>query len=161
LQNLLSNPLDRLKLLRFSVLPKKSKIHYIDIQNWDKRGNFWAKTMNQKLFHYRGSFTSVLNYISIKYPNHDVFLAGVDFNSFGYFFSEKALSELPFSTNDWTTGISKNNNKHFSIIDYNGTKMDDELPFIINELSKTGNKMYSLSKKSYLVENGFVEYIKI
>jgi hypothetical protein len=70
------------------------------------------------------------------------------------------LKELPFETKDWTTNISRENNKHFSIIDYKGTKMDDEFPFVIEKLASTGNVMYSISKNSYLVEKGFVGYVK-
>lgn len=147
------------EIIRYNLISKSSSVQYIEIQNWKSRGNTWAKSINEKLYHYRGSFTSVLNYISIIYPHHDIILAGVDFNSFGYFFSDEMLNKLPFDTEDWTTAISKENNKHFSIIDYQGTKIDDELPFVISELESTGNKMYSLSKNSYLVVNGFVDYL--
>lgn len=150
---------ENIEFFRFGLLPKKSMIQYIEIQNWKTRGNFWANSLNQKLYHYRGSFTSVLNYISILYPNSNILLAGVDFNSPCYFF-ENELDKLKFETADWTTNISKKNKKHFSIIDFEGTKIDDELPFVINELKKTNNEMFSFSKNSYLVNEGFVKFIK-
>jgi hypothetical protein len=95
-----------LQFFRFSLLPKTSHTQFIDIQNWKNRGNFWAKSLNQKLFHYRGSLTTVLNYISILYPNSKILLIGVDFNTSGYFFDSE-LNKLNFSTSDWTTKISK------------------------------------------------------
>lgn len=145
---------------RLSILPKKSKVEYVEIQDWKSRNNKWANDLKQKLYHYRGSFTSVLNYIAIEYPNRNILLAGVDFNSPEYFFEEN-LRKLNFDTSDWTTQIVKENKKHFSIINFEGTKMDDEFPFIINELEKTNNKMYSLSSQSYLVEQNFVDYISL
>lgn len=148
------------ELSRLAFLPPKSNLVYVKKQPWDKRGNIWQVDLSKPLYHYRGSFSSVLNYISIEYPNRPILLAGVDFNESGYFFSEE-LSKISFDVTDWTTDISEKNNKHFSIIDYKGTKMDDELPFMIENLLKTNNVMYSLSRKSYLVEKKIVDYIDL
>lgn len=144
----------------YSVLPKKSKIYYIKIQNCIAKGNKWSKSLEEPLYHFKGSFSTVLNYISICYPNKIILLAGVDFNSSDYFFEED-LEKLDFDTKDWTYDIKKSHNKHFSIIETEGLKMDDELPFMLSELEKSNNKVYSLNKYSYLVEQKYIDYISL
>lgn len=143
---------------RFTQIPKQSTIQFIDNQNWLDRGNKWAKTIQEPLYHYRGSLSSVFNYISICFPNKKVLLVGVDLNTDEYFF-ENELKNVDFNTTDWTTAIVKGKKKHFSIIDFNGTKIDDELPFMIKNLKLSGNLLFSVSKSSYLVSKGFVQNI--
>lgn len=147
-------------VFKYNMSPKQSKTQYVNTQNWITKGNKWAKSLSEPLYHFRGSFSTVLNYISICYPNKTILLIGVDFNSSDYFF-EKQLSMLNFDTKDWTSKIKKYHNKHFSIIETNGVKIDDELPFMLDELKKSNNKMYSLNKFSYLVEKGYVEHINL
>ena len=48
-------------------------VHYL----WDL-DNTWAKNIGEELFHFRGSLTSVLNLVSIKYPTLNVLMLGVD-----------------------------------------------------------------------------------
>lgn len=145
---------------RFTHIPKKSTIQFIENQNWLDRGNKWAKTIQEPLYHYRGSLSSVFNYISICFPKKNVLLVGVDLNTDMYFF-ENELKKVDFNTTDWTTEIVKGEKKHFSIIDFKGTKIDDELPFMINNLKSSGNSLFSVSRTSYLVIKGFVESINL
>lgn len=145
---------------RFNRILPENKINYISKQNWINSDNKWAKTLEEPLYHFRGSFSTVLNYVSVCFPNHPILLVGVDFNTSEYFFQEE-LKKLKFETSDWTTKITHQNNKHFSLIDYKGTKMDDELPYMISCLKETNNIMYSSSEQSYLVLNGYVPYLKI
>lgn len=149
------NPIDR-----YNLLPNQSKIQYIKIQDSISKGNKWAESISEPLYHFKGSFSTVLNYISILYPNKTILLAGVDFNSSDYFF-EKELDELNFETKDWTYEIRKTHNKHFSIIETHGIKIDDELPFMLHKLVKSNNEIYSLNESSYLVKNNYVEYISL
>ncbi len=144
---------------RMALLPRHSKVVYIDVQPWNKRGNKWASKITEPLYHYRGSLTTVFNYISIAFPNRKVLLVGVDFNTSGYFFDEE-LKRLRFETSDWTTSISREHNMHFSIINYEGTKIDDEMPFMLKNLERSNNKVFSVNKEVYLVKKNFVDYIE-
>ncbi|WP_299060167.1 hypothetical protein [uncultured Polaribacter sp.] len=147
-------------LIKFNVIPDNFKLEYISVQNWIARGNKWATTIKEDLYHYRGSLTTVLNYISINFPNKKILFVGVDFNSPHYFFQEE-LNKLNISATDWTSEFINTEKKHFSIIDYKNTKIDDEFPFIIKSLKETGNTIYSVSEKAYLVEKGFIQTIKL
>lgn len=147
-------------LNKFSFVHKNFKFEYISVQDWISKGNKWAKRLSDPLYHYRGSLTTVLNYISIKFPNKKILFVGVDLNSPQYFFQDE-LNKLNINSTDWTSEYIKNEKKHFSIIDYKGTKIDDEFPFIINSLAKTGNTIYSVTEKTYLVEKGFIKSIKL
>lgn len=142
------------------LIPKNYNIQTIRIENYIKKCTPWAKKKEDPLYHFKGSFSTVLNYISIFYPNKTVLLVGVDFNTSDYFF-ESELEKLSFETKDWTYELRKNHNKHYSVIETDGVKMDEELPFMIDELAKTNNKMLSLNIKSYLVENGFVKSVDL
>lgn len=144
--------------IRFNFVEKTFKFEYIGVQNWISKGNKWSKTLMEPLYHFRGSLTTVLNYISIKFPNKKILFVGVDLNSPEYFFQEE-LNKLNINTKDWTTKYIETEKKHFSIINYKGTKIDDEFPFVIKSLKKTGNIIYSINPDSYLVKQGFIKVI--
>lgn len=61
-------------IIKFNVVPENFKFEYISVQNWIARGNKWATTIKDDLYHFRGSLTTVLNYISIKFPNKKFYL---------------------------------------------------------------------------------------
>lgn len=154
---------DRLSVkpqLRYLLIPKSWNVEYLKIQNWIDGNNIWANSLEQDLFHYRRSLTTVLNYISIKYPEKKILLVGVDLNSSKYFF-EKELESLSIDTKDWTTKISKQHDKHFSLISYKNSSMADVLPFIKDKLNDSGNEIFSLNPQSYLVEINFATQIQI
>lgn len=138
-------------------LAKKSKVIYCTKQAWNKKGNSWSTSIDKPLYHYRGSFTSLLNYISIEFSKFNILLVGVDFNSSGYFFDQE-LKLMKIDYKDWTTSISQKNDKHFSIIKYEGTTMQDVMPEIIKNLNKTNNKMFSVNKNSFMVEQNYAEF---
>lgn len=139
--------------------PKKSAFIYTTYNFWLEGGE-WATNINQSLFHFRGSLTSVLNYVSITNPNQDIYLVGNDFNSGKYFF-QKELDELDLKMSDWTTEITKKKDKHFSVIDYNGTTIYDKLPFILEQLHKNGNHIYNNNPNSLLVTKGKIKHKKL
>jgi hypothetical protein len=147
-------------VLLYNLVPKKSVIQFVKIEHCESKENFWSSSLNDPLYHFKGSFSSVLNYISICFPNKTILLAGVDFDSPDYFFEEE-LNNLNFKTKDWTYNLRKKHGKHFSIIETEGVKIDDALPFILEKLKHTNNKMYSLNEKSYLVKKGFIEKINL
>ena len=119
-------------------------------------GEIWAKSINEPLFHFRGSLTSVLNYVSICYPGYNIKLVGVDFNSSKYFFDEE-MEKLDFETSDWTSKLMQKEKKHFSIIEYEGTTMLDKFGYVVKCLSNT-NKIYSCNENSELVKKKLIKY---
>lgn len=136
--------------------PPHSQFHFISIANW-LQGGLWAKSLNENLFHFRGSLTTILNYCTIIAPRKDIFLLGNDFNGSEYFFDEE-LKKIPFDCTDWTTGTTKAENKHFSFIDYQGTKMSDMFPQILNYLKKKQTDLYCTNPNSMLITACNVKY---
>ncbi|AFZ36136.1 hypothetical protein Sta7437_2605 [Stanieria cyanosphaera PCC 7437] len=141
------------------LVPKNCFFEFISHQDW-LHGNEWSHTLKQPLFHYRGSLSTVLNYVSIKYPNHPIKLVGVDFNSPDYFF-QKELEKLNFAWQDWTTPIIQKEKNHFSAIPYEGTTIFDKFEFIIENLHKSGNEIFSCNPNGLLVSKNLVKYNKI
>ena len=139
--------------------PPHSSFQFISTTDW-LHGGAWADSLQENLFHYRGSLTSVLNYCTIAAPNQDIFLLGNDFNGSEYFFEEE-LKNIPFDWTDWTTSTTKKENKHFSFIDYQGTKMQDYFPFILSELNKRNINLFCTNKDSLLVKECNVSYLKL
>ena len=70
------NQTDNLNLF---LVPHNSYFEFVSHQNWINQNNSWSYSLDQPLFHYRGSLTTVLNYISIKFPNRPIKLVGTDF----------------------------------------------------------------------------------
>lgn len=141
------------------LVPKNCYFEFISHQHWLK-GNKWSGSLETPLFHYRGSLSTVLNYVSIKYPKHPIKLVGVDFNSPGYFFQEE-LEKLNFAWQDWTTPITKKEKIHFSAISYEGTTIFDKFDFIIEHLKQSGNEISSCNPNSLLVAKNLVSYNKL
>lgn len=160
LKNIINIFLKPKDVIRFNVICKTFKFEYISVQNWISKGNKWETSLIKPLYHYRGSLTTVLNYISIKFPNKKILFVGVDLNSPEYFFQEE-LNSLNIDSTDWTSEYIQAEKKHFSIINYKNTKIDDEFPFIIKSLKETGNIIYSISKNTYLVNQGFIKSIEL
>ena len=153
----------RKAFLREMINPKK----YLKINNnynyqfithtLSTEGKVWQKSINKKLFHFRGSLTTVLNYISILYPNKEIYLVGADFYGASYFF-EKELDQLGFNWKDNTYDIVKAGKKHFSFQEFKGVKMTDKFPFIMKCLEESGNRLFCINKESLLVKEANVEY---
>lgn len=148
------------KPLRFNSIPASWEVEYLTVNSWKDKSSRWATSLEEDIYHYRGSLTTVLNYVSIKFPGRKILLVGVDLNTSNYFFEEE-LKKLPFSTEDWTTELTKNNNKHFSVIEYEGTSLEDVFPQIVNNLKKTKNQIYCLNEQSWLVEKGYVPAVQL
>ena len=51
---------------------------------WNGKVNLWGKNLKDRLFHFRGSLTTVLNISTIIAPGYDIFLVGNDFNNANY-----------------------------------------------------------------------------
>jgi hypothetical protein len=150
---------EKSKKIDLFLVPKNCKFNFITHQDW-LNGDAWASSLDEPLFHYRGSLSTVLNYISIQYPNRHISLVGVDFNSSKYFFQNE-LEKLSFQWQDWTTPLTKEKSMHFSAIDYQGKTIFDKFEFMINQLNLSGNSMSCPNSKSLVVEKELVKYIPL
>jgi hypothetical protein len=145
------------KLDSVFLVPHLCHFQFLDRQNDWLKGDTWATSPDQPLFHCRGSLTSVLNYVGLCFPGRTVKLVGNDFNSSRYFFQDE-LEKLPFEWRDWTYPITQAAGRHFSAIDYKGTTMFDRFGYIMECLAKSNNRLVSCNPRSLLVEKGFVPY---
>lgn len=132
---------------------------FIDVSGWLDGGE-WQTTLSKPLYHFRGSLTTVLNYISIVAPATDIYLIGNDFYGSSYFFDEE-LEQLNFEWKDFTYDTVKKAGKHFSFQDYQGKKITDVFPFIISSLQKTDNQLFCVNDKSLLVKEAGVTCKKL
>ena len=144
-----------------------SKKNYFDFVFPETSGSSrWATSLNQFLFHYKGSLSSVLNYVSIIRPGTEILLVGTDFYSGEYFF-ENELESLGIPWKDWTTKIIREKGIHISALPFpnNPHKIDEKCKTlferfdeIIEGLSKTANKLYICNPKSLLATQAGVPY---
>lgn len=155
-------PKEQLEGLRNTMYLQGSahnKYEFISTKTWMEDCP-WASSLEEPLFHYRGSLTTALNYCSITKPKQDIYLVGNDFYGSEYFF-EKELSLLSIDASDWTTPLVKANKVHFSFQDYKGTKMPDKIAFILQKLKQSGINLYSINKNSLLVSDCNVPFKKL
>ena len=143
----------------YYLIKRPFKIDFIKMYNYLEGGK-WAESLNEPLFHFRSSLSTVLNYASIKYPGYTIKLVGTDLNSKDYFF-EQELKNLSFSSTDWTTQHTKKADKHFTVQNFKGTNFLDKIPFMKEELEKTANPIYCCSPQSLLVLDDYIEYREI
>jgi hypothetical protein len=143
------------KFTKFRI-PPSSSISFFTTHRW-LEGGIWARDTSMKLYHYRGSLTSILNYVTLIKPKKDVYLVGNDFNSNKYFF-QKELDSLKIDSKDWTTPIVEKHKKHFSVIGYEGKTIYDKLPFIIDRMIESQNHLYCTNPESLLVIEGNLVY---
>lgn len=141
---------------RYICILPSCQYQFISTTNW-LEGGFWANSLSEKLFHFRCSLTTILNYCTIIAPQKDIFLLGNDFRGSEYFFEDE-LNALPFDWKDWTTDITKKENKHFSFVDYEKTNIVDVFPQILDYLEKNQTNLYCTNPNSMLVTNCNVKY---
>ena len=132
---------------------------FITHAGWREGGN-WAQSLDEPLFHYRGSLSTALNYIAIRFPGSVIKMVGCDFTSDGYFFDDK-MKQGSIPWQDWTTPMVQQGGRHFSAISYEGTTLFDKLPLIINCLRETGNTVYCCNENSLLVTEGRISALGV
>lgn len=132
--------------------PHKSTIYSIEITP-ELEGGKWAKNLNEKVFHYKGSLTSVLNICGIMFPGKEIFLVGTDFNSSSYFFEEE-IEKLDFEWKDFTYQLVKDAGIHYSFQQTDGKTIENAFPYIISSVKKTGNTLYCINSNSLLIKLG-------
>lgn len=130
---------------------------------------FWANSLQEALYHYRGSLTVAINLASILYPNCDIYLLGVDMNSYSAFY------ELPFPPNAPSRyeayrqltlvkqtahhQQSRAQNIHVTAgADDGKPPLQAVVPTIIQHLSRRGVSLYNANPDSLLVTQGLTPY---
>lgn len=140
------------------LLNKRNDIYFVDVHYlWDL-DNMWAKNLLEKLFHFRGSLTSVLNLISIKYPKLNVLMLGVDLTTKEYFFDEE-LDVLFKKTGlgyDWTQSFMNDSGKHYSAAIDSGVTIFDRFDYVVECLDKSENKLFAYPNENVIIFNGLV-----
>jgi hypothetical protein len=138
------------------LVPKDAQFEFTTHHEW-RTGGEWATSLNQPLFHFRGSLTSALNYLSIQFPGWPVRLVGTDFAGGEYFFQSE-LDQLGFEWRDWTTPLVAEANLHFSAQQFEGTTMFDRFEFIVEQMERTGTPLVCQSRNSALVKRQLVAW---
>lgn len=130
------------------------KVHYL----WNVN-NKWANNLNEELFHFRGSLTSVLNVVSIKYPKSNVLMLGADLVTKEYFFDEEleALYKKTGLGYDWTQSFMDISGKHYSAAVDSGVTIFDRFNYVVECLDKSQNKIFAFPKENAAIFNGLVD----
>ena len=134
----------------YLMLPEDNSFQFVETTRFMEGGR-WAVSLDEPLFHYRGSLSSVLNYVTIERPGCEVYLVGNDFYGSKYFFEDE-LRELDIDWQDWTTTLVREQGKHFSFQDHKGTKISDRFPEIIERMSESRNRLHCINEDSLLVK---------
>lgn len=141
----------------FYRVGKKVRLDVIKTTAWDDMEAKWATELNEPLYSYRGSLTSVLNYISVKYPGFAVKCVGTDFNGSKYFYEDE-LRDSGIEHEDHTTSIVKKKGIHFSFHNISQGKLSDAFPKILNAMEMSGNTLSCNNKDSLLIKECRIEY---
>ena len=135
------------------------------MENWDKRDfrdHYWAADLQQKMFHFRGSFTSVLNYAHIIRPQNTIKLVGVDMNSEKYFFQDEYEKDRSF--HDWTYTLMQEAGKHSNIIadaKFGNLSQEECISWARDKVRATGGDLVSSNAHSYYVEQNFLDFAPV
>ncbi|MHC0442744.1 hypothetical protein [Flavobacterium sp. 3-210] len=150
--------LDKFNQRKPLLLNKRHEIYNINVHYlWDL-DNVWANTLDEELFHFRGSLTSVLNLVSIKYPKLNVLMLGVDLATKEYFFDEEieVLYKITGLGYDWTQAFMDSSGKHYSAAIDSGVTIFDRFNYVVECLDKSENKIFAYPKENALMFNGLV-----
>lgn len=150
---------ENVKNLPVYCVPRHCELEYATHHDW-LTGGSWARSLDEPLYHYRGSLTSVFNYITIKWPNSIVKLVGTDFDSNQYFF-EECMKRQRMPWEDWTTQYAEGANLHFSAVTYEGTTMFDELPYVVRQVTSHGIDLSCCNRNSLLVTKGGIPFSSV
>jgi hypothetical protein len=116
----------------------------------------WSNSLDQEMFFYRGSLTSVLNLIAVERLSQHICLLGIDLDRQGYFWTDEESSskELYFS-------IEKEEKKlgcHATFKSVTPGCIVDHWDIITQNYSRLGIDLTCSNKNSALVKLGLVKY---
>lgn len=145
-----------------------SKIDYFkNDQTSDPNDFYWAETLDERLFFYRGSLTTAINLATIIFPGADICLVGVDLKGLGSFF-EPEIKTVPRLNEGLAEGtlrkhqIARDAGTHLTALEYNGTPgVQAVLPKVVAHLKGRGVELLCANKDSLLVEAEICPYRSI
>lgn len=124
-------------------------------------GGRWANSLNQQIYHYRGSLSSAINITTILNPGRKIKLIGVDLNDHRYFFQE----EIEADKERWNVFIvpqEKQTQQHGTTKNFRKTQgIQSVIPFIKEQVEKNGGSLCCGFKSSFIVQEGLVVYESI
>lgn len=143
---------------RYSEIVKNAI--YIERTDWLKGGD-WAHSLEDKIFHFRGSLSGAINICNILHPSYDIKLLGVDLNNHAYFFQE-IIEAHPEKWGVFLNRLTPDSKEHETIVSFHGVGgIQDMFPFIRKNLSRSGSNLYCCNPESYLTENNIVPYYPV
>jgi len=122
----------------------------------------WAHSLTQKMFHFRGSLTSVINFANVIHPTSVIKLVGVDMGSNEYFFQPEYEADPCF--HDWTYKLMKDTGLHSNICDHEkagGISQEVCISFIKDQIRKTGGDLVTVNRMSYYAQKGILDVVNI
>ena len=133
---------------------------YIERYNWLEGGE-WARSMDEKIFHYRGSLSGAINIANIQHPGYDIKLLGVDLDDHAYFFQEQ-INANPKKWGVFLNRLTPEESQHETVANYQGSEgIQKMFPYIIEQVEQTGGKLLCCNPNSLLVKKGIVPYSSI
>jgi hypothetical protein len=128
---------------------------FIIRHNWLKGGE-WASSLEQKLFHFRGSLTDAINIADILCQGSQIRLLGVDLNDFGYFFQDEIDNNPKYEI--FKTRLTSGP-RHETVDDWEGTPgILSVFPLMLENVRAHGGDMVCCNPDSLLVTEGILEY---
>jgi hypothetical protein len=166
---------DLSKNRKILTIPQGSHVVFMNRNNYDYikyEGEWkWAQSLNEPLFQVKSSLTACLNYISIKYRNYPVYLAGTDLNSGKYYYQEE-MDVSPVrqildniiakdSRAAFMAAKAKENDLYFPAQNFDGYSVFDAFPFVLKNMEKSNNQVFCVSRESALVTKGIIPFGKL
>jgi hypothetical protein len=160
-------------LVPFSQVAEERYRHLLDANEW-----YWARSLEDPLYFFRGTLTSAINLAAIVWPESDIKLLGVDLNSYGYFFDPDhtlADAQADLEKNKRRVGEvsalhhqkSHQLNIHSTAVQYDVDEkkslpgIQSVFPRIREELARNGRRLFCCNPKSLLVTDGVCPFAPV
>ena len=138
----------------------------------DEDGFPWATSLDEPLYHYRGSLTAAIDLAAILYPQADIKLLGVDMTGYGAFYQMEPLApDLPRYHRYQSYEMVKqtDHDKKSRQIDAHVTAVERDgkpgvqavIPMIRQQLQSEGRELYCCNPESLLVTEGICPYTTV
>jgi hypothetical protein len=147
------------------------RVVYVDI-NPDSETFYLAKTLEESLYHYRGSLTSAINLAAILFPTADIKLLGIDMNAYSAFYELDPMPvDLPryhryrsyeMKKQTLHDQQSRQSNVHVTTAIRDGKPgVQSVIPTIRAALQLQDRDLYCCNPESLLVTEGICPYAPI
>jgi hypothetical protein len=147
-------------------LPEKKLFQISDNMEFWRNPGFreqrWATSLTEKMFHFRGSLTSAINFANIVHPANIIKLVGVDMGSNEYFFQSDYEADTSF--HDWTYRLMKETGVHSNICTNDklgGISQEVCIEFIRDMIRSTGGDLVTVNPLSYYAQKGILNSARI